>query len=339
MTDSDDVQLAIVIPVWRGRFLAAALNSLREQTNQRFRVYICDDCSPDDIPSIVGGNGMGLDIVYHRFSANLGRRDLVKHWDRCLTRVTTEDWLWLFADDDEVMPDTVASFYQKRVEQPLARFFCMKVQIIDELGVVKKSLPEPPAEEDAFSLLSALLTRQGREVRGADHLFTRELFEECGGFVWMPQAMYADLATWVAFTDRAKTKYRLEEGGLRWRQHGESVSLGNWDGSRRVFLDAMMQFTEWVDRFIDRYPTAIKRQLSRELFDHYCATFRGLPGEPKKEETKEVFRQVSGLRNSGGYLRAIRTWIISRRGHMRGWLIVSIWCRWRYGRSGLVKLE
>lgn len=334
-SDQGDVQLAVVIPVWRGRFLAAALDSLRAQTDRRFRVYICDDCSPDDVRSIIEQNGIGLDIVYHRFQSNLGGSDLVKQWERCLSRVNHENWFWLFADDDEAMPETVASFYRMRKQQPNARLFCLGVQVIDELGEVLRNAVDPPAEESADALLGAFLARQGREGRGADHLFSRSLHEECGGFVWTPQAMYADLASWVVFTAAAGTKYKLSEGGLRWRQHSDCVSQGKWNGSRGVFLDALMIFTEWVDGFVAEYPRDRRRQLSRDMFRHYRGDIRSLPSLPVKGEGVKIFKQLWSLPHVGGRFRAVSAWVTWIRIESRNWPLISAWCGWKYRRDQL----
>ena len=335
LIERSEAELAVVIPTWRGRFLAAALESLRVQTDQRFRVYICDDCSPEDIRGIVGRDGAGLDIVYHRFPSNLGGSDLVKHWERCLSQVGQEDWLWLFADDDEAMPETVAEFYRMRKQQPAARLFCLPVQIIDESGAVIRNAVNPPATESADALLGAFLARQGREGRGADHLFSRSLYEECGGFVWTPQAMYADLASWVVFTEAAGTKYRLSEGGLRWRQHSDSVSQGGWEGSGIVFLDALMTFTEWADGFIAEYPRVRRRQLSRDMFRNYRGDIRNLPSLPVKGEGMKIFKQLWGLPHVGGRFRAGRVWLTWFRTDIRSWPLISVWCRWKYRRDQL----
>jgi glycosyltransferase involved in cell wall biosynthesis len=88
-----DIALAIVIPAWRSQFLGATLDSLRAQTDRRFRVYIGDDASPDDIAAVVARHGAELELVYHRFGENLGRRNLVAHWHRCVGLTRGEPWL------------------------------------------------------------------------------------------------------------------------------------------------------------------------------------------------------------------------------------------------------
>ena len=47
------VKLAIIIPAYEEEFLAETLESLANQTNMDFNVYVGDDCSPFDLGKIV----------------------------------------------------------------------------------------------------------------------------------------------------------------------------------------------------------------------------------------------------------------------------------------------
>ena len=44
--------LAIIVPAYKGDFLAKALATLTQQTDQRFNLYVCDDASLDKIEAI-----------------------------------------------------------------------------------------------------------------------------------------------------------------------------------------------------------------------------------------------------------------------------------------------
>lgn len=46
-------RLAIIIPAYKENFLFETLQSLANQTNKDFNVYVGDDCSPYDLQSIV----------------------------------------------------------------------------------------------------------------------------------------------------------------------------------------------------------------------------------------------------------------------------------------------
>ena len=69
-------KLAIIIPAYKARFLRETLDSILKQNSSEFIVYVGDDASPENIEGLVHDYDEKLDIVYHRFSTNLGGVDL-----------------------------------------------------------------------------------------------------------------------------------------------------------------------------------------------------------------------------------------------------------------------
>ena len=73
-----------------------------------------------------------VNLVYHRFSENMGGKDLVAHWERCI-QLSAEPFIWLFSDDDLMPADGV-----ERVMEALSRphhqrgyFFRFPLAVID----------------------------------------------------------------------------------------------------------------------------------------------------------------------------------------------------------------
>ena len=75
-------------------------------------MYIGDDCSPGNLYSIVEKYENRIPIVYKHFDENLGGKDLVAQWERCIDLVGDEEWIWLFSDDDIMDPTCVENFYR-----------------------------------------------------------------------------------------------------------------------------------------------------------------------------------------------------------------------------------
>ena len=105
--------LAIIIPAFKKRFLRETLNSIASQTCKNFTVYIGDDYSPDNLEVIVDEFRNLIDLKYVRFKNNIGAKNLVKHWNRCLNLINDEEWVWLFSDDDLMEPNCVDLFYKE----------------------------------------------------------------------------------------------------------------------------------------------------------------------------------------------------------------------------------
>lgn len=238
--ESPEIRLAIIIPARRARHLALALDSLRNQTDRRFHLFIGDDASPDDLRTLVEASTAGLDVVYHRFPENLGSTDLVGHWHRCIALTRGEPWLWLFSDDDIANPDCVAAFYRLlEAGTEGATLLRFNVDIIDESGDLI-CRPQPhPAEETAIELLENMLIGLPRFWCAPDHIFPRAAYERIGGFVDFPNALHSDRATWVRFATEGHVR-TIPEARIQFRRHSQGVSSGMLHSCRNVYFSALI---------------------------------------------------------------------------------------------------
>ncbi|NRR92006.1 glycosyltransferase family 2 protein [Winogradskyella undariae] len=103
--------LAIIIPYYKHTFFKDTLQSLANQTDKRFTVYIGNDASPENPEALIKEFKGQLSIVYKSFSNNLGGKSLVQQWERCLALIQNEEWIQILGDDDLVSSNFVASFY------------------------------------------------------------------------------------------------------------------------------------------------------------------------------------------------------------------------------------
>lgn len=329
------VLLAIVIPAWRARHLAEAVASLRAQTDRRFRLYVGDDGSPDALEPIVREAGAGLDLVYRRFEDNLGGRDLVGHWNRCLAMTADEPWIWLFADDDVAEPDCVAAIYEgvaaSRPETGLLRF---NMQVIDDGGAfVGKPAPHPEFETGRELLLAMLpknINAARRKFCAPDHVFSRAVWRSQGGIPNFPKALCSDFAAWIAFSGPGGVR-TLKGAGIRWRMHAEGTSTGMREAHRREGRDAFVGYAEWLNERTARMYPDLSGEVGREL-EHWAAmTYRYSFVHPAG--WGETARFVGSLRpvfgrTAGRWWRLVATvffWAIRIRKQeaekrLRGWL-------------------
>lgn len=155
--------MAIVIPAYKGRFLKETLDSIAVQAHKdEFVLYIGDDASPERLDKIVESYQNKVNLVYHRFSENMGGKDLVAHWERCI-QLSAEPFIWLFSDDDLMPADGV-----ERVMEVLSRphhqrgyFFRFPLAVID--GENKRIRANRPLEEGSVSCYRLLLDKlQGK---------------------------------------------------------------------------------------------------------------------------------------------------------------------------------
>ena len=149
-------QLAIIIPAYKAEFLRETLDSLCGQTCKQFNVYIGDDCSPDDVQGIVSDYADKLNITYQRFDTNLGGKDLIAQWERCIEMSQHEEFFCLFSDDDVMMPQNVELFYKKLKCDNSADVYHFDIDIVDrdtKLRKRRRDFPEYLTADRFFRLL------------------------------------------------------------------------------------------------------------------------------------------------------------------------------------------
>lgn len=108
----DNNKLAIVIPYYKLTYFEATLESLANQTNKNFSLYIGNDNSPEDPQNLIDKYS---DIItsYIKFDTNLGGEFLTRQWERCIdTMVNDEEWIMLLCDDDLLSENYVNRFYE-----------------------------------------------------------------------------------------------------------------------------------------------------------------------------------------------------------------------------------
>ncbi len=236
------MKLAVVIPAYKEKFFAKSLESLAAQTDRDFRVYIGDDASPQAIKPIVDRFASILSLSYTRFKQNVGARDLVRQWERCVDLIGDEDWIWLFSDDDLASPNCVEAFrrFQAQGKGEVCRF---ATSVIDENDApLSPSLPSPvheSSEEMAFHLLH---WQRGNSM--PDHIFSREVYRRTGGFVHTPFAQGADWATSIRFSQRDGMHF-LGDALVRWRLSGSNIS-SQVTKKRAATLAGHYEFIRWV---------------------------------------------------------------------------------------------
>lgn len=110
------MNLAIIIPYFKINFFEKTLESLAQQTDKRFQVYIGDDASPNAPIELLKKYDGQFNYTYKRFNDNLGGISLVKQWERCIVMMQDEEWFMILGDDDVLGENIVEEFYKNILE-------------------------------------------------------------------------------------------------------------------------------------------------------------------------------------------------------------------------------
>ncbi|TLX73955.1 glycosyltransferase family 2 protein [Labilibacter sediminis] len=240
-----DKELAIIIPAYKRDFLEETLESLSEQTDKRFRVYIGDDNSPFNLEEVVERFKGRIDYTYKKFKENLGGESLVAQWHRCIKLAEREKWIWLFSDDDIMEKNCVEAFYKELLANNKIKLFHFDVKIVDKDNKFLNKAQEFPEKLSPSEFIKGKISGNLSSFV-VEYIFEKEFFWNNGGFVNFDLAWNSDDATW----------YQLSKGGgvhtikcanVHWRSSGVNISRISKDSlivQRK--LNADIEFSDWL---------------------------------------------------------------------------------------------
>lgn len=239
-----DNRLAIVIPAYKIDFFKDVLESLNNQTCKDFNLYIGVDASEADFESIIAQYASSLNIVCKRFESNLGGKDLVAQWQRCLDMTQGEEWIMLFSDDDILGNRCIELFYQEiRKNGAHHDLYHFDVDVIDGHNrIVRHTTEYPPTYSSVDFLKDKCMARIESFV--VEYIFRRATFEQLGGFQRFDMAWGTDIATWAKLGKRKGIK-TIGGDKVRWRK--SSVNITPDTGRQKICrkLAADVKFIEW----------------------------------------------------------------------------------------------
>ncbi|SFD72738.1 glycosyltransferase family 2 protein [Flavobacterium phragmitis] len=215
--------LAIIIPFFKLTFFEETLESLTNQTDKRFKVYIGDDASSEDCSAIIENYREKIDLVYHRFESNLGSISLTKQWNRCVELSQNEKWLMLLGDDDVLGNNVVQEFYNfinsTNKDPELIR---LDLRVIDGKGEIKSQTFYHDNYETSEKLLDQMLLMK-ETITASEFIFRRDVYNKNQGFVEFPLAWFSDYATWLVFS-KDKGIFYIKNASVYWRLSEYNIS-------------------------------------------------------------------------------------------------------------------
>jgi glycosyltransferase involved in cell wall biosynthesis len=219
--------LAIIIPYYKLSFFEEALQSLVNQTDKRFKVYIGDDASPENPAQIVEKYKVQLDLVYHRFETNLGGNSLVKQWERCIALSNKEEWLMILGDDDVLSSNTLEQFYHSLEDIIIENCNIVRFStlIIDEKNMVTSTIYTHPKVEKATDFFYRRFTNKTRSSL-SEYVFKRNAYVRFG-FYHYDLAWFADDRAWLEFSEY-KNIYTINSAIVYFRSSHENISRNDY---------------------------------------------------------------------------------------------------------------
>lgn len=263
------IDLAIVIPAYKIDFFKSTLESFANQTCKDFRIYIGDDCSPNDFQKIVNQYRNKLDIVFKKFEKNLGRQSLVAQWTRCIDMIQNERWIWLFSDDDIIGSKCIELFYEEIKNHSPKDIYHFNVNIIDSKNnIIKKTNRYPSIITSEKFYKNHACGKIDSFV--VEYIFSHDIYNRVNGFQYFDLAWGSDLATWCKMGMKNGI-HTIKGDFVYWRQSEKNITPNYERTIAKRKFRADVCFFEWAQSFFHyhrKITLVTKWKLFREFFTY-----------------------------------------------------------------------
>ena len=220
------MRFSFVLPAYKSEYLNVAIDSILQQTYIDFELIIVDDASPYHLESIVNQYNDNR-IVFHRNENNIGGKNLVSNWNKCI-KYAKGEYVILASDDDIYSPFFLQQVDERIKDYPDVDIIRSRVNRIDSDGIITdiEQIYKPfmPFSEFVFYWSKGIINCI------ANYAFKRTALLDAGGFVDMPCAWYSDDITIVnmsfngiATTDDALFYFRTSDKSISWTFNKETI--------------------------------------------------------------------------------------------------------------------
>ena len=220
------MRFSFVLPAYKSEYLQVAIDSILQQTYIDFELIIVDDASPYHLESIVNQYNDNR-IVFHRNENNIGGKNLVSNWNKCI-KYAKGEYVILASDDDIYSPFFLQQVDERIKDYPDVDIIRSRVNRIESDGIITdiEQIYKPfmPFSEFVFYWSKGIINCI------ANYAFKRTALLDAGGFVDMPCAWYSDDITIVnmsfngiATTDDALFYFRTSDKSISWTFNKETI--------------------------------------------------------------------------------------------------------------------
>jgi glycosyltransferase involved in cell wall biosynthesis len=174
-----DLYFSFVLPAYKAKYLKEAIQSILQQTYSHFELVIVNDASPENVDEIVAGFADSR-IRYHRNETNIGGKNLIQNWNRCLARALG-DFVILASDDDIYDREFLSGINRLIIRYPDVDVYKARTKKIDEQGRI---LEIDPHFSPSSSLIDFMYNRRKRMISCVpNYVFRTQVLTQLGNHI------------------------------------------------------------------------------------------------------------------------------------------------------------
>lgn len=293
--------ISFALPAFKGEFFEKAVRSILSQSYAELELVVLDDASPDDIAGILA-KFPDPRVRYARNLENLGGKDLVANWMRCLEMCRGE-YVVLAGDDDEYGEDFCAEMVAVARKHPELAVMHGRLIRIDEDSKITGVSSLASEVESVIDYLWHFKD-QSRILACPDVMFKMSALRSIGGIVKLPLAWGSDLATWLLLAKQAGIGYS-QNALLHWRYSGRNISSQKW-GYEKV--QARETYQDWINEFARTLTPA--NPVERYQLDEFLTWYnRCAPREIAKHLANNAVADIARAYRAAGKHGRFKHWL------------------------------
>lgn len=192
--------VSVAIPAYKCEFLADAIESVLNQTYKNIELYIVNDCSPQDIDSIVERYKADSRLHYYKNDKNIGRDDPVANWNKCLSYAKGE-FFSLLCDDDIYEPTFIEEMVALANKYEGCNVFRARVKIIGTKSNIIDYYPTSPKWESCVDYIWHKVAAYRLQTISEFMLRRQYIIDNYKGYTPTPKAWCADEISIFRFSE------------------------------------------------------------------------------------------------------------------------------------------
>lgn len=261
------IDIDVIIPVWNGeKYIAAAINSVVEQTYPPKRIIVVNDGSTDDTERIILDCKKNSSIEIEYVKKDNGGLSSARNAGLAVSR---SEWVSFLDADDEWFPDKLEMQVNVLRSTPYENIGVVygRYKIIDENGELNGDIPlafpDPDIRGDVFKkvLVANKIIGSGSAV-----LIKKECFKYAGNFDETLRAA-EDWDMWLRIAE--KYEFDFSDGYLvKIRFHSSNMQKNKW----HMFENELNFYRKWALRLSEkglRCPSLWAKMISLKIILEY----------------------------------------------------------------------
>lgn len=235
--------ISIVLPAYKRSYLKESIQSLLAQTYRDFELIVVDDCSPENLVSVVD-EFQDPRISYHRSEVNIGGTNLVAAWNLAM-KYAHGEWCVLASDDDVYHVQYLERMVALVAKYPHCDLVHSRIATINGSGEVTSVCHGRIEYESATQFIYARVML-GEMLTAQEYMFRIAALKKIGGFVSFARAWFSDEATWFLLSRNGVACSSMVL--FYWRISGENITSRKDDIPEKI--TAAEAYLHWAKQSV-----------------------------------------------------------------------------------------